>query len=123
MNSSLDRQFQVLKSPPASSPAGVVKGDSRDDTGDLWSGLGLRRTRVNGRLASWRALINEVNASPLLPLPEYVSSCSSGNSSKGSPPSSNSRQRDSSSTSPSSTRRVFTFLNEPRSCRHLMGSA
>ena len=58
------------------------------------SGLGPRRTKVMARSAFWRV---SINASPA----EYVSSCSSGNSSKGSSPSSNSRQRESCSTSPS----------------------
>ena len=74
--------------------------------------------KVTGRPAYWRASMNDVDASPVSPLPEYLSSCSSGNISKGSPPTSNRRQRDSSSTSPSSMRRVFMFLNKPRSLRH-----
>jgi hypothetical protein len=86
-----------------------------DDTEETGSGLGLRRIRDKERPASWRASINEVNVSLVLPLPEYVSSCSSGNSFKRSSLSSNCRQRDSSLTSPSAMRRVFTFLNELRS--------
>jgi hypothetical protein len=46
-------------------------------------------TRVTGRPAFWRASMNELNASSVSLLPEYVSSCSSGNNSKGSSPSSN----------------------------------
>ena len=89
-------QFQVSMLLLTSSRSGVIEEGSIDVTEEFGSGLGLRRTRVMERPASWRASINEVNVSPVLPLPKYVSSCSSGNSSKDSSPSSNSRQRDSS---------------------------
>src|SRR5712671_5357905 len=95
-----------------------MAGASKDDYDEL--GVGVRRTRVTGRLAFLRESMNEVNISPL---PEYVSSCSSGNSSKGGSPSSNFRQRESSSTSLlSSTRRVFTLLNDLSSLRHSIRS-
>src|SRR5712672_2732425 len=97
-----------------------MAGASKDDYDEL--GVGVRRTRVTGRSAFWRESMNEVNTSPSSPLPEYVSSCSSGNSSKGSSPSSNFRQRETSSTSPSSTRRVFTLLNDLSSLRHSIRS-
>jgi len=84
--------------------------------------VSYERTRITGRPAIWRASMNEANGSPVSPLPEYVSSCSSGNSSKGSSPSSNCRQRQSSSTSPLAMRRVFTLLNDLRSLRHTVRS-
>ena len=45
------------------------------------TGLESGWTRVTGRPSSWRALMNDVNASPVSPTTEYVSDCSSGNSS------------------------------------------
>ena len=116
-------QAQVSKSFPASLLAREIERSERSE-GTVWteSGLGLRRTKVMARSAFWRVSMNEVNVSPVLPLPEYVSSCSSGNSSKGSSPSSNSRQRESCSTSPSSIQSVFTFLNGLRSLRHSVRS-
>ena len=94
---------------------GVIAGGTKEN------GLRLRlaRTNVTGRPTFWRASTNEMNASPL---PEYVSSCNSGSSSKGSSPSFNRRQRESSSTSPSLTRRVFTLLNDLSGLRHSMWS-
>ena len=80
--------------------------------------LGLERTRVTGRPAFWRVSMNGVNALPVSPLPEYVSSCNWGNNSRGCSPSSNRRQRESSQTSPSPTCSVFTLLNDLRSLCH-----
>ena len=66
--------------------------------------------------------MNEANTALVSPLPEYASSCSSGKRSKGGSPSSNSRQRESTSTSPLSIQRVFTLLNDLRSLRHSVRS-
>ena len=71
-----------------------------------------------GRPDLCRALMNEVNGSPILPLPEYMSSCSPGNRSKRSPPSSNRRQRETPLTNIWWIRRVFMLINELRSWRH-----
>ncbi|KAI0275759.1 hypothetical protein BGY98DRAFT_990855, partial [Russula aff. rugulosa BPL654] len=85
--------------------------DSRGFGGRSREGLGLsyRSTRVTSRPspASWRALMDGVNKSPVSLLLEYVSlsSCSSSKRSKGSSPSPNCRQRESPSMSPSSMRR------------------
>ena len=68
--------------------------------------------RIIERPAFWRASTNDLNAWPASSFPEYVSSCSSGNNSRGSSPSSSRRQRESSPTSPSSIRKVFTLLND-----------
>src|SRR6266478_6236322 len=73
---------------------------------------------VTGRPAVWWAPMNEVTASPTLPLPEYVTSCSSRNRSRGCSSLSNRRLRDSSPTSPPSTLRVFTLLLNLRSLCH-----
>jgi len=81
--------------------------------------------RVMGRPVSRQASTKEVNASPLGPVlsfPEYFSTCSSGNNSEGSPPSFNSRQRETPFTNPLSIRRVFTLLNWIRRWRHSMRS-
>ena len=59
-----------------------------------------------------------LNASPVSPLPGYLSSCSLGKSSRGSSPSSNRRLRESSLTSPLPTQRFFAFLNDLRRLRH-----
>jgi hypothetical protein len=71
--------------------------------------LSYRSTRVTSRPspASWRALMDGVNKSPvsLLLVLEYVSLCSSSKRSKGTSPSPNCRQRESPSMSPSSMRR------------------
>jgi hypothetical protein len=83
---------------------------------------GLGRTTVTGRPAFWRASMNDVNASPVPPLPEYLSSCSSGNSSRGCSLSSSRRLQKSSSTRSSSTRRVLTLLNDLRSLCHSVRS-
>ena len=117
MSSSGGRQAQVSKLFPPSLLAGVIEEVST--TGFKSIGL-LRyeRTRVTGRPAFRQASMNEVNGSPVSPLPEYVSSCRSGNSSKGSSPSSNCRNQESSSTSPSSIPKVSTFLNGRRCLRH-----
>ena len=76
--------------------------------------------RDTGRSAFRRASMNEVNVSLVLPLSEYVSSCSLGKSSRGCSPSSNWRQRESSLTSPLSIQRVFRLVNDLRSLRHLV---
>ena len=73
-----------------------------------------RWTRVMGQPAFWRGSMNDVNASLALRFSEYVS---------GSSPSSNRRQRESSSTIPLSIQSIFTSLNELRSFRHSMRSA
>ncbi len=109
-------RVQVSMTLPASSLGDVIAGGSENN------GFGISRISVTGRPAFWRESMNEVNASPELPLPGYVSSCSSGNSSKGSSPSSNRRQRETSPTSPSLTRRVFTLLNDLRRLRHSIRS-
>ena len=71
-----------------------------------------------GRPAFQRASMNGVNATPVgpgLPFHEYLSSCSSGNSST-----SNSRQRETPSMNLLSIQRVFTLVNDLRSRRHSM---
>ena len=77
---------------------------------------------VTGRPAFRRASMNEVNISPALLLPEYVSSCSLGKSSRGCSPFSDRRQREISPMSLRWTRRVFTLLNDLRSLRHSVRS-
>lgn len=52
---------------PASPLANVIAGSSEDGFEGLR--LGLRRTKVTGRPAFWRASMNEVNASPVSRLP------------------------------------------------------
>src|SRR6266403_1681518 len=81
--------------------AKVIVGALKDDYRGLR--LGRRRTSITGRPMFWRASMNEVNASTVSRFQKCVSSCSSGNGSRGSSPSSDRRQRDSSLTSPSST--------------------
>ena len=108
---------------PASPLPDGVTGDNSETLGLELREIGvtdpeLRRTRVTGCPACRRASMNGVNASHPSPLPECVSSCSSGNNSRGSSPSSSGRQRESSLTSPSSTRSVFTLLNDLRRLRH-----
>jgi hypothetical protein len=72
-----------------------------------------RRIWVTGRPMFWWASMKEMRTSLTLshPAREYVSSCSSGNSSTGCPPLSTHRKRESFSTNSSSTRRVFKLLN------------
>ena len=107
---------------------GVIPGltacrhDRRDFGGFEGLGLGLRQARVTGRPAFWWESMNEVKASPASPLPECVSSCSLGNSSKGSYPSFNRRQRESSLSSLFLTRKVFMLLNDLSSLRHSIWS-
>src|SRR6266478_2729958 len=103
----------------------------REDLGDLGSdGFNgsdrpnrpdrSRRIKIKlmGRPAFWRPSMKGLNLSPPWPDPKYLSSCSSGNSSRGGSPSSNRRLREISSTRPLLTLRVFAFLNGLRNLRH-----
>ncbi len=87
------------------------------------TGLGIGWTRVTGRRAPWRASVNGVNASPLArPFLEYLSTCSSGNSSRRCSPSFDRRQRERFSTNQLSTWCVFMLPNDLRSLCHLVRS-
>ncbi|KAH9992552.1 hypothetical protein BJV74DRAFT_834786 [Russula compacta] len=86
------------------------------------------RCRATGWPACWRALMKAVNASPSSLLAGYDSSFSSGNRSMGDSPSSGSssscsRALESCVTRPSSTRSVFTLLNDLNSSCHCVLSA